>query len=186
LTTYEYKENLGQALKEESEALTDMWAPDLQKSTNTDPATKAEKDEEFKMLWKAKLNECMRRKCTYKNNSIKAYGLLWQHCTKGMKNKIKSRTDFQGMILQNPIELLKAIKEHSQNYQENRYSMCIILDAVMALVLCKQKENESLQDYTKQFRVARDVFESHLRGPIVLHKIVTAQERQQGQVWVIA
>jgi hypothetical protein len=52
--------------------------------------------------------------------------------------------------------------------------MCIILDAVMALVLCKQKENESLQDYTKRFHVARDVFESHLGGPIVLHKIVTA------------
>jgi hypothetical protein len=64
--------------------------------------------------------------------------------------------------------------------------MCIILDAVMALVLCKKKENESLQDYTKQFHVARDVFESHLRGPIVIRKIVTAQECQQGQVWVIA
>jgi hypothetical protein len=53
-------------------------------------------------------------------------------------------------------------------------------------MLCKQKENESLQDYTKQFRVARDVFESHLVGLIVLHKIVTAQECRQGQVWVIA
>jgi hypothetical protein len=92
-----------------------------------------------------------------------------------MNNKIKSRTNFQGTILQNPIELLKAIKEHSQNYRENCYSsMCIILDVVMALVLCKQKENESLQDYTKQFHIARDVFESHLGGPIVLHKIVMA------------
>jgi hypothetical protein len=38
LKTYEYGEDIGQALEEESEALTDMWAPDLQKSTNTDPA----------------------------------------------------------------------------------------------------------------------------------------------------
>jgi predicted house-cleaning noncanonical NTP pyrophosphatase (MazG superfamily) len=99
LTTYKYGEDIRQALEEESEALTDMWVPDLQKSTNTDPAAKAKEDEEFKMLWKAKLNEYIRRKCTYKNNSIKAYGLLWQHCTKGMNNKIKSRTDFQGTIL---------------------------------------------------------------------------------------
>jgi hypothetical protein len=99
LTTYEYGEDIRQALEGESEALTDMWAPDLQKCTNTDSAAKAKEDEEFKMIWKAELNEYMRRKHAYKNNSIKAYGLLWQHCTKGMKNKIKSRTDFQGMIL---------------------------------------------------------------------------------------
>ncbi len=151
LTTYKYGEDIGQALEEECEALTDTWVPDLQKSTNMDPAAKAKDDEEFKMLWKAKLDEYMRRKCTYKN--------------------------FKGTILQNPIKLLKAIKEHLQNYQENCYSMCIILDAVMALVLYKQKENESLQDYTKRFCVVRDVFESHLGGPIVLHKIVTAMPR---------
>jgi hypothetical protein len=177
LTTYKYGEDIGQALEEECEALTDTWVPDLQKSTNMDPAAKAKDDEEFKMLWKAKLDEYMRRKCTYKNNRVKAYVLLWQCCTKGMKNKIKSRTNFKGTILQNPIKLLKAIKEHLQNYQENCYSMCIILDAVMALVLYKQKENESLQDYTKRFCVVRDVFESHLGGPIVLHKIVTAMPR---------
>jgi predicted house-cleaning noncanonical NTP pyrophosphatase (MazG superfamily) len=99
LTTYKYGEDIRQALEEESEALTDMWVPDLLKSSNTDPAAKAKEDKEFKMLWKAKLDEYIRRKCTYKNNSIKAYGLLWQHCTKGMNNKIKSRTDFQGTIL---------------------------------------------------------------------------------------
>jgi hypothetical protein len=72
LTTYKYGEVIGQALEEECEALTDMWVPDLQKSTNTDPAAKAKEDEEFKMLWKAKLNEYMRRKRTCKNNRIEA------------------------------------------------------------------------------------------------------------------
>jgi hypothetical protein len=96
LTTYKYREVIGQALEEECEALTDTWVPDLQKSTNTDPAAKAK---EFKMLWKAKLDEYMRRKCTYKNNRIKDYGLLWQCSAKGMNNKIESRTNFQGTIL---------------------------------------------------------------------------------------
>jgi hypothetical protein len=47
-----------------------------------------------------------------------------------------------------------AIKEHALNFQENRYSMSIILDAMRMLFNTKQKEGESLQDYTKRFRVA--------------------------------
>jgi len=38
----------------------------------------------------------------------------------------------------------------------------------------KQREGESLQDYTKRFRVAKDVLESHVGGPIQFPKIVEA------------
>jgi hypothetical protein len=36
----------------------------------------------------------------------------------------------------------------------------IVLDAMTTLFSTKQQENESLQDYTKWFHVARDVLES--------------------------
>jgi hypothetical protein len=35
-----------------------------------------------------------------------------------------------------------------------------------------QKENETLSDYTKRFKVSQDVMESHIGGPIVLTKFV--------------
>jgi hypothetical protein len=73
-----------------------------------------------------------------------------------------------------PIELLKAIKQHALNYQEHRYDMSIIYDAITTLFGTKQKENESLQDYTKRFRVSRDVLESHMGGPIILTKVIEA------------
>ena len=69
-----------------------------------------------------------------------------------------------------------AIKEHALNFQENRYSMSIILDAMRTLLFTKQKEGESLQDYTKRFRVARDVLKSHMGGPIILTKFVEAMD----------
>jgi hypothetical protein len=90
-----------------------------------------------------------------------------------MKNKIEARSDYD-RIKNDPIELLKAIKEHALKYQENRYAMSIILDAMRTLMNTKQKEGESLQDYTKRFRVNRDVLMSHVGGPIVLTKIVEA------------
>ena len=78
----------------------------------------------------------------------KAYAFLWERCTKGMKNKIESHTNY-ATIQQDPIELLKAIKEHALNYQEQCYKHLIILDATVALLNTKQQDNESLQDYTK-------------------------------------
>ena len=51
-------------------------------------------------------------------NLIKAYAFLWEHCSKGMQNKIESRSDYT-QIVNNPVKLLKVIKEHALNYQEH-------------------------------------------------------------------
>jgi hypothetical protein len=58
--------------------------------------------------------------------TTKAYALLWEQCAKGMKNTIESRTDFDTNIKDNPIKLLKAIKQHVLNH-EQRYEMSIVL-----------------------------------------------------------
>ena len=51
--------------------------------------------------------------------------------------------------------------------------MFIISQALRYLLNCKQKEKESLQDYTKRFRVAAEVLESHMGCPIYLLKLMT-------------
>ena len=89
-----------------------------------------------------------------------------------MKSKIEARTDYQSNVHNNPIELLKAIKEHSLNYEETRYDMRIIANAFEACFNCRQKDNESLQDYTKRFKMARDVLHSHLGEVVRLHKVI--------------
>jgi hypothetical protein len=53
--------------------------------------------------------------------------------------------------------------------------MAIILDAMRAMTDIKQKENESLIDYTKRFKTSRDVFQSHLGGPLIMTKYVQSQ-----------
>ena len=60
------------------------------------------------------------------------------------------------------------------NYQENRYDMLIVIDAIKNVFNTKQQEKESLQDFTKQFRVAVEVLESHLGGPFLIQKAVVA------------
>ena len=50
--------------------------------------------------------------------------------------------------------------------------MSIILDANKNMINSKQRENESLQEYTKRFKTSLDVMESHIGGPIELTKYI--------------
>jgi hypothetical protein len=93
-----------------------------------------------------------------------------------MQHKIEGMTDFTTVIDKNPIKWLKAIKKHALSYQENRYDMLIISDSLKAFVNLKQKEGESLQDYTKWFKTSREVLERHMGGNIVIPKIIKSMQ----------
>eukprot|EP00957_Ditylum_brightwellii_P100112 7629669-Ditylum_brightwellii.AAC.1 len=124
------------------------------------------------MVYKAELDEWLKRKRIYEENLFKAYTLLWERCAKSMRNKIASRTDYKSSIYNDPVILLRAIKEHLLNFQETRYEMVIIMDAFRTSFNTKQKENESLQDCTRRFKTSKDILESHLQGQILLEMFV--------------
>eukprot|EP00957_Ditylum_brightwellii_P208487 15357692-Ditylum_brightwellii.AAC.1 len=50
------------------------------------------------------------------------------------------------------------------------------MDAFRASFNAKQKENESLQDYTRMFKTSKDILESHLGDPILLEKFVATMD----------
>eukprot|EP00978_Attheya_sp_CCMP212_P026302 scaffold86274_cov53-Attheya_sp.AAC.2 len=145
--------------------------PKLKISKNTDADGKIAEAEQFGMEFRADYDQWCKRTCMYKDNCTKSYALIWERCAKVLQNKLQSRSDFDS-IKNDPIELLKAVKEHSLNYQENRYEMSIILDSIKAMIDMHQKEHETLSDFTKTFKTSRDVLESHIGGPIVLTKFV--------------
>ncbi|KAI2506113.1 Reverse transcriptase (RNA-dependent DNA polymerase) [Fragilaria crotonensis] len=172
---YDYGNDIGSALEKLESIDTTAWKPSMQVSGETDEEIRAIENKQYEIEFKSDYDTYRKRMQVYENNLTKAYALLWERCAKAMKNKIEARSDYD-KIKNNPILLLKAIKEHALNYQENRYSMSIVLDALRTLLGTKQKEGESLQDFTKRFRVARDVLKSHIGGPIILTKIVEAME----------
>ena len=114
-----------------------------------DEQVRERKNRQFELQQKDELDEAMKRRQTYNDNLYKAYALLWERCAKSMQNKIQARKDYKTSIFNNPINLLKAIKQHSLNYQETRYEMSIIADSIRAVMNLKQKENEYLRDYTR-------------------------------------
>ena len=170
--TFDYGDDISAALSNLEPHDLLPFKPTLKFSTADEPNEKEAQNKQFEIEFKSDYDRYNIRVEAYKKNQGKAYAFLWERCSKGMKDKIQSRSDYSIQIKDNPIELLKAIKQHALNYQENRYEMAIVYDAMMSLHKTCQKEGESLQDYTKRFRVAKDVMESHIGGPIILTKII--------------
>ena len=144
--TFDRGNDIAEMLRNCIKPNTDNWKPNLQISTSTDADIKTRKDKEFAMIFKAELDEFIKRKRALEENMFKVYALLWEKCAKSLQNKILARRDFETTIYNKPIALLQAIKEHSLNYQESRYNMSIITDALKAAMNLKQRDNENLHE----------------------------------------
>ena len=135
----------------------------------TDPDKKKTKGIELQMKYKAKLDVTMKRETTFESNKTKAYFLLWERCTLSMQGQIEQRKDFEIKIYNNPINLIKAIKEQTLDYQDTRYEMEIIDNSLTHFLLTKQKDKE-LHKYMKRFKSSKQVLESHLGDSIKFTK----------------
>ena len=173
---YDRGVDVAEALRTGHEPNLQDWQPSLGVSTTVDESVRTVENEQYKMLFKAELDEYMRRKRVFADNKIKAYAFIWDRCAKAMQAKINARSDFESKIYNNPLELLSAIREHAMNYQESRYEMSIISDAFRALFNAKQAEGENLTEYTRKFKAAKDILNSHLGGPVDLAKYVKTME----------
>ena len=149
-----------------------QYKPTLQSSQESDNELKALENEQFRIEFKTLFDVYIKREQTYQTNLTKAYAFLWDQCSKAMQQKIKSREEYERDIVNNPINLLKAIREHALNYQDKKYPMVIMMDAFKVFASTRQRDGEALQDYTKRFKVSKDVLESHLGGPVILKKFI--------------
>ena len=62
------------------------------------------------ILYKAEIDEWMRRKNKYGDNLKKYYNLVFSYCFKVMNNRIETRPTYHSTIQDNPIELSNTIK----------------------------------------------------------------------------
>ena len=146
--------------------------PTLKMSVATDQKILSRENKQHELEYKARFEQAMKRVEQYNQNLYKAYAFLWEKCSRAMQNKIAGPKEYDTEIYNNPFKLLIAMKQHSLNFQDSKYKMSIIIDAIIIFINTRQKENESLQEYTRRFKTAKDIMESHIREPIVLKKYI--------------
>jgi hypothetical protein len=116
---FDYGNDIGKALRYLTPVDQDKWKVSMRFNKSG--------DKQYKIEFCSDYEEYKRR---VNNYSYKPYAMIWESCTNGMKQKIEARTDFHSKIEDDPIELLKAIKEHTQNFQEHHYFMSIVLNSL--------------------------------------------------------
>ena len=111
----------------------------------------------------------------YESNMVKAYGILWKQCTLQLQNKLEARRDWTEIhSTLNAIDLLKAIKEVAQDYQDTRYPIESINDSLQAFINIKQREDETLANYQQRFKnVVEHMETQHGKLPMTRY-VVTA------------
>ena len=138
--------NISEALQNLEYENTDNWNTILKASTSLDDDVKGKEDIQFELQFKADYGETQKRKIYYQENQYKAYELIWERCATATKTNIEARKDFEDGIYNDPVELLKAIKQHVLNYQESGYKLLVISDGFTTFFGTMQKDQESLQD----------------------------------------
>ena len=89
-----------------------------------------------------------------------------------MQAKLKAQQDWHKIDQDSdPILLLKAIKEITQNYQDDQYPIATVHKAIFDLVTIKQREDESLYEYGEHVKNKAELVEAH-NGGLVLKKYV--------------
>ena len=83
--------------------------------------------------------------------------MYWfKECTDGFKNTSQRGKYWETDIKNQPIGILKSIKEIIHNYQYSQYPITSIFKAIKIMVDIKQDKKESLAAFTKIFNNSKD------------------------------
>ena len=113
---------------------------------------------------------------TYKENKYKAYSYMWDRCTTQMQQNLEAKADFITTIKNNPFELMKNIEALSYNYQESKYEIAIVADAIRTFVTLKQRDDESLISYMERFKAASKNMIAQKGSSFILSKYIETME----------
>jgi hypothetical protein len=136
--------DIGTVLETLQEIDSNLYKPSLGVSLSAEEGIRMAEDRQYEIEFKAEYDAFTKRMQALEMNMSKAYSFLRDQCARSLQNKIVARADFISIIKGNPIHLLKAIKQHVLNFQESRYEMSTIRDAIKSMINVKQRENESL------------------------------------------
>ena len=94
--------------------------------------------EEEKMIFRIEYDQYVKKKELYENNMIKAYATIFDYCSKTIQARIRESSDYESTIRNNPIELMKAIKELMHSPVRAKYAFATLTDAFERLLNIKQ------------------------------------------------
>jgi hypothetical protein len=112
----------------------------------------------YDIVYQEEYRKYMNRRDVYKDNMKKLYSHIFQnHCPSSIQGLIEKHPEFESKIRDDPIELLLALRNITHQPQRVVYPVASLVAAVENLHHCKQRANQHLNEYQKEFKQCRDV-----------------------------
>jgi hypothetical protein len=115
------------------------------------------------MQYQAELTTYAERFQVLEQNGSRAFALIMQeYCSSTMRHRVENHRDYETSIIDDPIELLKAITILMHDPVSAKYPYAVLTDTLSRFLNTKQQEGESLLDYAKRCKQQRDVIKTSL------------------------
>ena len=123
--------DIGMALEDLSPFDCEAVRPRLNISFEANEAKKNVEDRQYELDYNIDYKAHKYGITKHEENLVKACEFLWDRCSIAMRAKIEARKDYD-TLKNDPIELIKAIKEYAMAYQDTKYPVATILDSMDA------------------------------------------------------
>ena len=124
---------------------------------------KAEEQSGMDTCYQEELRRYLDRVQTKKDGMNQAYSLIFSvYCSKLIQGRLEALPEFEESIRNDPIELLKAIKDCMVESVWAQHPLISMTNILIRLVNIKMYDQESPREHVKLFKEYRDVMVSHL------------------------
>ena len=150
--------------------------PKLVLITDASDPDKDTKNEQLKANFLADRKDWKTRENAFENNKRYVYGKIMSACTKQMVDKLEREPDYETVLFNDPIQLLKKIQKFMTITPDTEWEYFGLWQAMQKLFTCHQKEKEDIATYRKRFEEMAEAVKS-LVGDNILERFA---EKSQG------
>ncbi|KAI2502818.1 Reverse transcriptase (RNA-dependent DNA polymerase) [Fragilaria crotonensis] len=155
-----------------------MAAPTIERPDNIVEAA----DKLKEMIFAEEVKEYVKRTRTLKSNLATIFAVAWGQCSEAMKARVKTHNGYDAMALANDcVWLLKQIRSVTLQFHDNKDSFMSLLDAQFGFLSCKQKPNESADEYAENLIGWSDTIETH-GGTVAVNFKLISETADDGSV----
>jgi len=121
-----------------------------------------------------------KRRQKLKESLKKRYAMVYDQCSQEVRDKLKATKDWDMVQSEQSLhELVRRIENICVGFDEHKQSVFNLVQSLKTLFLYSQSENETVEEYTRNFRSLWDTVEAFGGSPGIQDGLVEAELRRR-------
>jgi hypothetical protein len=121
-----------------------------------------------------------KRRQKLKESPKKGYAMVYDQCSQEVQDKLKATKDWDLVQSEQSLhELVRRIEKICVGFDDHKQSVFNLVQSLKTLFLYSQSENETVEEYTRNFRSLWDTVEAFGGSPGIQDGLVEAELRRR-------